>query len=210
MPFTIANFLLGRVVAENAGVDSARANQLALLSSGIINVPLPVGLVMTRTIAQNEAPAATPPATTPSPGTGLVEVPDVRGEDVKVATDELTQRGFTVVVQQWQSDKPDGMVIEQSPTPPVALASGNTVTLYVSSNAPAPVDLVKVIDVVGAPADEAEKQLRGDGLNVRLLYDPQSNKPHNTVVDQDPEPGSYIAPGNTVWLIVSAQPIEIE
>ncbi len=210
MPFAITNFLLGRVVAENAGVDSGRANQLALLSSGILNVPMPVGLVMTRTIAQNEAPTPAASTTGPSDGTELVEVPDVTGEDVNGAKDALQQLGFTVITRNIRSSEPVGMVVIQEPDPPGPVPVGSTVTLYVSHEAPKPPDLVEVIAVVGATADEAEKQLRETGLNVRLLYDPQSNEPHNTVVDQDPEPGSYIAHGNTVWLIVSARQVDVE
>jgi membrane peptidoglycan carboxypeptidase len=67
-----------------------------------------------------------------SEGTGLVDVPNVVGQNVQQASATLTAAGFAVATRDVEADAPPGQVVAQSPAGGQA-EPGSTVTLDVSS-----------------------------------------------------------------------------
>lgn len=60
-------------------------------------------------------------------------VPDVTGRTVTEATNVLKSAGYLVARSNWADCGPSGYVLDQSPRGGSALASGNTVRIYVST-----------------------------------------------------------------------------
>ncbi|MFE9447752.1 Stk1 family PASTA domain-containing Ser/Thr kinase [Streptomyces sp. NPDC006739] len=91
-----------------------------------------------------------------------VDVPDVTGEDVDSARQDLTDAGLKVRVStdQVNSDFDKGQVAQQNPAGGGQAATGDTVTLTLSKG---PV-MVQVPDVVGDSVDDAKKQLEAAGF----------------------------------------------
>ncbi|WP_413756808.1 Stk1 family PASTA domain-containing Ser/Thr kinase [Streptomyces sp. MMBL 11-3] len=93
-----------------------------------------------------------------------VEVPDVLGEDVEDARQELEEAGLTVEVATGRvtADYEAGQVAEQSLEPGKNVSEGDTVELTVSKGPP----LVEVPDVVGDSVDDAKQALEEAGFEV--------------------------------------------
>ncbi|MEU2713998.1 Stk1 family PASTA domain-containing Ser/Thr kinase [Streptomyces sp. NPDC007205] len=93
-----------------------------------------------------------------------VDVPDVTGDDVDEAKQELTGAGLKVVIapQQVNSDVDKGKVARQSPGEGSQAAEGDTVTLTLSKGP----QMVEVPDVTGDSVDDAHKALEGAGFKV--------------------------------------------
>ncbi|MFJ2258427.1 Stk1 family PASTA domain-containing Ser/Thr kinase [Streptomyces sp. NPDC087844] len=93
-----------------------------------------------------------------------VEVPNVLGDDLDDARQELEDAGLTVEVTSGRitSDYEAGQVAEQSPDPDKQVAQGDTVKLTVSKGPP----MVEVPDVVGDSVDDAKQELEEAGFEV--------------------------------------------
>lgn len=93
-----------------------------------------------------------------------VEVPDVTGEDLDSARDELADAGLKVKVATGRVDSEfdKGAVAEQSPGDGSEAAEGDTVTLTLSKGP----EMVEVPDVVGDSVDDAHDALEGAGFEV--------------------------------------------
>ena len=79
----------------------------------------------------------------------------------------------------------------------------HTVVTLTTSKGPAP---VTVTSQVGATADAAAKQLKGDGLKVRTTEEFSSDVKAGVVIRQSPEGGTRGHRGDTVTLVVSKGP----
>ncbi|MEV5729826.1 Stk1 family PASTA domain-containing Ser/Thr kinase [Streptomyces pharetrae] len=125
---------------------------------------VPRGFVIgTEPVAGTERKAGSAIAFTVSKGSP-VDVPDVTGEDLADAREELQEAGLKVRVaeQQVHSEHDRGQVARQSPGPGDRAAQGDTVTLTVSRG---PV-MVEVPDVVGDSVDDARDRLEAAGFRV--------------------------------------------
>ncbi|MER6029093.1 Stk1 family PASTA domain-containing Ser/Thr kinase [Streptomyces sp. NPDC001851] len=93
-----------------------------------------------------------------------IDVPDVTGDDVDEAKQELTDAGLKVVIapEQVNSDVDKGKVARQSPADGGQAAEGDTVTLTLSKGP----QMVEVPDVTGDSVDDAHKALEGAGFKV--------------------------------------------
>ncbi|MEV0223612.1 Stk1 family PASTA domain-containing Ser/Thr kinase [Streptomyces sp. NPDC050704] len=93
-----------------------------------------------------------------------VDVPDVLGDDLADARQELEGLGLKVRIksERINSDYDAGQIAEQAPNPDKRLAEGDTVTLTVSKGPP----LVEVPDVVGDKVDDAKQTLENAGFRV--------------------------------------------
>lgn len=93
-----------------------------------------------------------------------IDVPDVTGDDLDSAKQELQGAGLKVKVsaQQVNSEYDKGKVARQTPAGDGQAAEGDTVTLTVSKG---PV-MVEVPDVVGDSVDDAKQQLEDRGFEV--------------------------------------------
>ncbi|MEV7434403.1 Stk1 family PASTA domain-containing Ser/Thr kinase [Streptomyces griseoviridis] len=126
-----------------------------------------------------------------------VDVPDVTGEDLADARQELEDAGLTVKVADGQvnSEFDEGQVAAQTPQGDSRLAEGDTVTLTVSKGP----EQIEVPDVVGQSVDDATRALRDAGFQVEedrgllgLFGD--------TVKDQSVKGGETAAKGSTITL----------
>ncbi|WP_405556320.1 Stk1 family PASTA domain-containing Ser/Thr kinase [Streptomyces sp. NBC_01171] len=93
-----------------------------------------------------------------------VDVPDVSGEDVESARQDLTDAGLKVKIaaQRVNSDYDRGQVALQSPEAGAQGADGDTVTLTLSKGP----EMVRVPDVVGSNVDDAHRKLEAAGFEV--------------------------------------------
>ncbi|MDP9298295.1 MAG: penicillin-binding transpeptidase domain-containing protein, partial [Actinomycetota bacterium] len=142
-------------------------------------------------------PTPPPVTTTPSPAP-TVPVPDVVGETQAAATSALHAAGFGTSVQVVGDAAHQGTVIGQSPAGHSGAPPGTIVTIQVSSGV-APV--LRVPDVVGMGATQASSTLEQAGFVVAIVkhHDP----PHAGVVTaQSPAPGTKVAKGTTVTIVV--------
>ncbi|WP_225822726.1 Stk1 family PASTA domain-containing Ser/Thr kinase [Streptomyces naphthomycinicus] len=93
-----------------------------------------------------------------------VDVPDVTGDDLDSARQELTDAGLKVKVAtaRVNSEFDKGKVAAQSPGDGSEAAEGDTVTLTLSKGP----EMVEVPDVVGDSVDDAHEALEGAGFQV--------------------------------------------
>ncbi|MFR9795536.1 Stk1 family PASTA domain-containing Ser/Thr kinase [Streptomyces sp. MS06] len=93
-----------------------------------------------------------------------VDVPDVTGEDLDAAKDDLAGAGLKAEVAGERVNSPfdAGQVAAQTPGGGGEAAEGDTVTLTLSKGP----EMVEVPDVVGEHVDEAKKRLEGAGFEV--------------------------------------------
>lgn len=98
-------------------------------------------------------------------------------------------------------------VVSQDPPPETALGKNGVIQLVISSGKPS----IGLHDVRGYMSADAQKDLEGDGLHVKLVhkFDPSSK---GTVLDEHPEPGAStkVREGSTVTLVVSDGPAPIK
>ncbi len=93
-----------------------------------------------------------------------IDVPDVTGDDLADARDELTRAGLEVKVaaERVNSEYDSGQVARQTPEPGGRAAEGDTVTLTVSKGP----RMIEVPDVVGDSVDDARRKLEDAGFEV--------------------------------------------
>ncbi|NGO13008.1 Stk1 family PASTA domain-containing Ser/Thr kinase [Streptomyces sp. HC44] len=93
-----------------------------------------------------------------------VDVPDVTGDDLADARQELEDAGLKVKIapKQINSEFDAGQVAQQSPPAERQLGTGDTVTLTISKGP----EQVEVPDVVGDKVDDAKRELEGAGFKV--------------------------------------------
>ncbi|MFG3195897.1 Stk1 family PASTA domain-containing Ser/Thr kinase [Streptomyces sp. NPDC048208] len=93
-----------------------------------------------------------------------VDIPDVSGEDVETARQDLTEAGLKVRIagERVNSDYDKGQVAFQSPEAGGRGAEGDTVTLTLSKGP----EMVEVPDVTGSSVDEAHQKLEAAGFTV--------------------------------------------
>jgi beta-lactam-binding protein with PASTA domain/tRNA A-37 threonylcarbamoyl transferase component Bud32 len=134
-----------------------------------------------------------------SGGPQLVQLPDVRGQDVNQATATLTQSGFHVTTSPQASDSaPVNQVIAQNPGPGQA-SKGSTVTLTVSTGK----TKVTIPDESGHDSNAASNDLGNLGLKTRTLYEASSSFRVGQVTRTDPPANASVDTGSTVLIYVS-------
>ncbi|MER5514767.1 Stk1 family PASTA domain-containing Ser/Thr kinase [Streptomyces sp. NPDC002763] len=94
-----------------------------------------------------------------------VDVPDVTGDDLDDARQELQEAGLKVTVSATEvtSEYDQGQVARQTPVGDAQAAEGDTVTLTLSKGP----EMVEVPSVVGATVDDATKLLEQSGFQVK-------------------------------------------
>ncbi|MEU6082008.1 Stk1 family PASTA domain-containing Ser/Thr kinase [Streptomyces sp. NPDC047108] len=125
-----------------------------------------------------------------------IEAPDVVGDAVEDATNELRENGLKVKVAPTRvfSDQDKGAVAVQSPGEGKQLATGDTVTLTVSKGQ----EMVEVPDVEGTKEADAKRQLVKAGFTVdvtRFFFG-------DTVFDQSVDGGDKAPKGSEITIRV--------
>ena len=133
-----------------------------------------------------------------------IVVEDVTGDSQQDAYDTLEALGLSPRIQAVADDETAvGYVVRTDPAAGSTVASGSSITIFVSSG-PAE-EQVTVPNVVGSSLSTAESDLEANGL-VRgsVSYDDESDQPEGTVLSSDPEGGTRVSKGSAVNLVVSS------
>lgn len=145
---------------------------------------------------------------TVSQGAEMIDVPDVRGEELDRAVEILEDAGFEVTVQEEFSDgTPEGRVTRTSPAHRTPAAAGSFVTVYVSQG-PEPAQEAPVPSVVNLTQSSAEQSLQSAGFSPQVSFDTSSSVPSGSVISQDPSAGTVRPLGSSVGIVVSTGPPE--
>jgi beta-lactam-binding protein with PASTA domain len=133
-----------------------------------------------------------------STGVEASEMIDVVGLPVEDAIDQLEQRGIVVTVEERESGRPVGAVLDQDPAAgePTTMA-----TLVVSAGRGLPV----VPDVVNETEDAAVERLEADGISATVERTASNEVPAGIVVSVDPPPGDR---SDTARVVVSSGPTD--
>jgi beta-lactam-binding protein with PASTA domain/predicted Ser/Thr protein kinase len=138
-----------------------------------------------------------------STGPPKTTVPNVKGLSRDEAVSRLASANLQAGVHEVPSNQQPDLVLAQDPKAGERVDQNTKVRINVSSG-PRP---VSVPNVVGQAYDSAASLLQGQGFAVaKKLVD--SNQPAGVVVDSDPKPGSSVAPGSSITLLVSKGPKE--
>jgi eukaryotic-like serine/threonine-protein kinase len=134
-------------------------------------------------------------------------VPDVVGRQSASAAQTLNQAGFEVRIQPVQSDKvAKDRVISQNPGAHEDADEGSTVTLTVSGG---PGDAA-VPDVVGLTEKSAQNRVEKAGFKSRSRTETSDSVEKGRVIEVSPPTGTLLERGQTVTLVVSNGPEEVQ
>lgn len=137
-----------------------------------------------------------------SKGPKLAKVPVLVGSQRRLAVQQIRGRGLTPSVSEEESDSPAGLVISQSPSAGSAVEAGSTVAITVSSGK----EQAKVPNVIGRLRAEAVQAVRDAGLSPTVEEEEtEVSGKVGRALDQFPPPGSELAPGDTVTIVVGRQ-----
>lgn len=139
-----------------------------------------------------------------SSGPKQVTLPDLTGKTGEDAQTALAQLGLTAKVTQIPDDNVDsGLVIRTDPVSSTQVASGSTVTVYVSSGKA--VQKVAVPNVIGETLENAKADITSKGLTVgQVTQKDDSGKDQGIVLETTPLNGVQLDKGSAVNLVVSS------
>ena len=157
----------------------------------------------------SQEPESTPeePTRTEPPPADKVIVPDVRGKTQGHAASILAGARLRVgrvakKIENW----PPGTVIQQDPEP------GRTVDPYFPVNLwvvePPPIAKIRVPDLTGQTQGRAANTLGRLKLQLGRVSRVTSDEPSDTVVDQNPEPGTEVPPRTLVHIRIATEPVK--
>lgn len=136
---------------------------------------------------------------------GMMSVPNVKGQTVERAEAMLRERGFNNVVRkEVDSEEDAGTVVRQSAIEGSRLDVTTLVTLEVSSGKVSG----KVPNVVGRSVDTAVNMLKSAGFSDYRIEQTDSDKEKDEVVRQTPDPDTKADVTTTIVLYVSNGPTE--
>ena len=142
--------------------------------------------------------SATPVPTTPTAViVPPVVVPDLVGKDIADAQNVAQSKGFKLQVAKGPNT---GKVKKQAPEANSKAASGSTILVELEQT-------VKIPDVAGKTLVDATAALKNDGLQYKVVSDPNKpvdlNEDPNTVTRTDPQAGSDVTLDKQVTLYVT-------
>jgi len=215
--FSVTTAATPQVTVPNVvGLTQAAAQSAitaATLTAGTVtqasSATVPAGSV----ISQNPAAGASvlPGSTVDlvvSVGSAPVSVPNVVGRTQAKAKSAITAKKLTVgtITQAYSATVPSGRVISQNPQAGALAAPGTAVDLVVSTG-PAP---VTVPNVTGLTQADAKSAITGATLTVGIITKKHNDTvPAGSVISQNPQAGSSVAPGSAVKLLVSTGPAPV-
>jgi len=130
-----------------------------------------------------------------SKGRPPLTVPSVVGKNINDARQTLQGMGLVVEVEEVDSPKPQGEVVEQNPPAETGIEPGKTVKLKVSKGPPA----VAVPQVMGMQCDQGKLTLESVGLQVQV----SGPNPAGLIAFQSPGAGSTVPSGTVVTIFCS-------
>lgn len=138
-----------------------------------------------------------------SKGKKMVEVPDVTGKDIKVATYELEDTlGFKIEREDVVSEKvASGIIISQDAKKGETLPYGSTIKLQVSKGDGK--ETVVVPNVLGKTESDAKSALEALGLTVSVKYSEDKTKSNGVVIAQSYPQNQTLKQGTLVEITVN-------
>lgn len=138
-----------------------------------------------------------------SKGQKMVEVPDVTGKDIKVATYELEDTlGFKIEREDVVSEKvASGIIISQDAKKGETLPYGSTIKLQVSKGDGK--ETVVVPNVLGKTESDAKNALEALGLTVSVKYSEDKTKSNGVVIAQNYPQNQTLKQGTLVEITVN-------
>ncbi|MBM7647177.1 serine/threonine-protein kinase [Bacillus ectoiniformans] len=135
-----------------------------------------------------------------------MEVPNVNGKKLDAAVSEIVTKGLTVgeTTERFSDEVPEGMVIETKPEAGSSVKEGDSIDLLVSAGK----ETVEFGDYQDENYEEIAEELEKEGykeVSQELVYD--ESEP-GTIIDQDPEAGNKIIPGETEVVFTVSQGLE--
>ena len=137
---------------------------------------------------------------------GKQEVPSVVGVKMEEAAARLDAAHLVMEVGSTRFDETvaPGIVLEQLPTSGSSAKTGDTVKVTVSAGP----EMARLPDLSGMQLEEAQAELELRGLKVSAVNRvADSDQERNSVIDQQPVPGSVLRNGDGVTLTISDPPI---
>jgi serine/threonine-protein kinase len=130
-----------------------------------------------------------------------VGVPDVVGQNADDAELGLRQAGFAVRRTEVDAGGTQGDVVGTDPAAGTQVTAGSTVTLQVTTGDGGDTEMP---DVTGDRVFDAQRKLQQAGItNVSVQQQATSDADADgRVLDQSPSPGTKVAPGDRVVLVV--------
>ena len=132
----------------------------------------------------------------------LVDVPDVRNSSVDAARIKLEGLGLVVAVQEVVSDAEPRTVTDQDPAPHTRVASGSTVTLFVSKTVEE--TGVRVPNVVGQSFADARETLQDEDFKITKTAEPSATVDLDHVIRTDPPANTLVESESRVTVVVSS------
>jgi serine/threonine-protein kinase len=172
--------------------------------------------VFNATCKKGEVVNQTPPANSPlepnrevvvqvcgGPATKAIPT-GLEGSTYESAAKRLQDEGFDVKKVEKDSTQQEGIVLGVSPEEGKQVAEGAEVTLTVSKG-----NVARVPNVVGSTEEDAKEELEDAGYEVdveqgREVPEAQAGR----VLSQKPRPGSNLAKGKTVTIVVSVPQVD--
>ena len=165
-------------------------NSDTVAAGNVISEQPPVGAMVTK---------GSTVTLTISLGKAQVLIPNEAGSDPATAGAALATLGLNPVQSSEPSNsEPAGKVTRTNPPSGQSVASGSTVTIFVSTGPQA----ISVPDETGQTLGQAESALTGAGFNVAVVG---SHSSFGIVTGQTPDGGSQL-PGTTITLTVNVNP----
>ncbi|UMZ73303.1 Stk1 family PASTA domain-containing Ser/Thr kinase [Natranaerofaba carboxydovora] len=195
-------------VPEVEGISLSEAQELleeqglsSTVSDEVSHPEVETGYVINQNPAPDEVIRQTREVNlTISLGPEQVEVPDVVGMQRRQAVIELEEAGFEVEVErEYNSDKDRDEVFGQSPSAESQVEQGATVKVEVSRGG----EPVEMPDFVNREFESIEQEVKDDlELEIRNIYE-RDESPGGLVLDQWPDPGEEVRPGDSADFWVS-------
>ncbi|MDT7573439.1 MAG: eukaryotic-like serine/threonine-protein kinase, partial [Actinomycetota bacterium] len=137
---------------------------------------------------------------------GLISTPSVVGISQEQATLKLANAGLQVGdVTQKFDPKPPGIVLAQSPDAGFLIGKSGTVDLTVSKG----IEQTVVPQIIGQSQTEAEAALKDAKLVIGQVIQRDVNLPAGQVLAMQPAPGTQVAAGTKVTLVVASGKVQV-
>ena len=132
----------------------------------------------------------------------IPRVPPVRGRNRVDAEEILRSAGYAVIVIEGSSQAEAGIVVGQEPSSNTELASGEAVTITVSTGP----GQIFVPNVQGQTLGQAFQTLIDQGFRVGERREPSLTVEEGQIIDTDPPHGFPVSAGLEVFVIISDGP----
>jgi beta-lactam-binding protein with PASTA domain/predicted Ser/Thr protein kinase len=183
-----------RTVLQNAGFQVSVVRESSSKPANTVFAQNPVGDTKADQGSTVQLTVSTGP-----PKPGPVSVPNLVGEPLAQAQQDVAKVGLKSRVLTQPSSQPSGTVFNQTPAAGSSVPSGSTVTLTVSNGK------VTVPDVTGKSESDAKSALAGAGFTSVTTSTQSSSQPSGTVISQTPAGGAQADPSSTTVSLVIAK-----